>query len=136
MNPYFATLAQSLGTKSDMAVTSPATGGTAWVPVIVILAALALGARWIVRKGIHGTAKPGSQLVVKETATLGAGQIAIVEARGKSCLVGVTASSLTFLTELPTEVQPAAFLDVLDQFEPSVQGDPAAHARWERLQLQ
>ncbi|MGE0002652.1 MAG: flagellar biosynthetic protein FliO [Fimbriimonadaceae bacterium] len=136
MNLYFATLAQSLGTKSDMAVSSPATGGTAWVPVIVILAALALGARWIVRKGIHGTARPGSQLLVKETATLGAGQVAIVEARGKTCLVGVTANSLTFLTELPTDTPPEAFLDVLDQVEPNVQGDPAAQARWERLQLQ
>lgn len=136
MSLFLTTLAQSLGTKSDVALASPASGGTAWVPVIVVLALLAIGARWIMRKGVASTTKPGSQLVVKETASLGAGQVAIVEARGKSCLVGVTATSLTFLAELPTEPQAEAFLDVLDRIEPEIRPDPAAIERWERLQLQ
>lgn len=130
-----STLGQALGTKSDMPAASPAHGGSAWIPVIVVLALLALAARWVVRKGIVGTAKPGSQLLVKETALLGGGQVAIVEARGKTCLVGVTAQSLTFLTELPSENKSESFLDVLDQVEPTVHADPVAQARWERLQL-
>ena len=135
MSVLFATLGQTLGTKSDMALATSSSGGATWVPVIVVLAILALGARWLIRKSITGTPKPGSQLVVRETATLGAGQVAIVEARGKTCLVGVTAQSLTFLAELPAEPQVEAFLDVLDKVEPQIEGDPAALARWERLQL-
>jgi flagellar biogenesis protein FliO len=131
----WAVLGQALGTKPDLVLTGSDGGGQPWIPVIVVLAALGLAARWLVRRGLAaGSDRPGARLAVCETATLGPGHVAIVEAAGTTLLVGVTAQGFVKLADLPSRPVEPAFLDVLDQAESATQAT-AASERWEKLRL-
>lgn len=131
MSPLLHLLAEGVASKPELSL-GVQDGGSPWIPVIVVLAALALAARWVLRRGIAaGSGKRGTDLVVRESATLGTGQVAVVEACGVRCLVGVTASQITHLATLPPAQ--ASFLDVLDSVAEAPAGSPAE--RFEKLRL-
>jgi flagellar biogenesis protein FliO len=134
MTGFVHLLAAPVATKPELDLGASAGSGSPWMPVIIVLALLALGARWALRRGMVSVGhRRGTELVVRETVPLGAGQVAVVEAHGVRCLVGVTAGQITHLADLPYS-QHEAFLDVLEAVEGTPPSAPV-EARFERLRL-
>ena len=101
-----------LGTKSDAVPT--ASGSPVGVMAIVQMA-VALGfvlglVKYALPKLLTKVAKPSNEgeIVVEATTALGAGTVHIVRTRGKTLLVGATATGMTTLADL-TEDAPITF---------------------------
>lgn len=130
--------AQNLGTKADLVGKSPTSAGPIVQPMDMVQMLVALGVvvfllKWVLPKvigrlGRRFTTQAGGTIRVVESASFGAGQLQIVDVRDKTLLLSVTATGVTFLTDLTpstttTAPVPEAFFDVLDRAATEYEAD-------------
>ncbi|MBL8065375.1 MAG: flagellar biosynthetic protein FliO [Chthonomonadaceae bacterium] len=125
-------IAQSLGTKKDIATSKPTASGPIVQPMdliqmVVALAVVGFLVKWLVPKAVaffgkRITTPIGSTIRLEESATFGGGQLQVVTVRGKALLLSVSSGGVSFLADLTEEApvnDPPLFMDVLDQADPT-----------------
>ncbi|MBV6459324.1 MAG: hypothetical protein HONBIEJF_02470 [Fimbriimonadaceae bacterium] len=124
MDRFIATL--NLGTKSDVV------GGTMEAPALPILPTLAgmvlvyVLLKWLApilhKKGLKKlNTTLGSSIRIEESATFPGGTLYVVEARGKTLLIGQGATGLSCLADLTEgESQQPAFFELVDAAQKQV----------------
>lgn len=136
-----------LGTKPDLALskpvasTAPSIGGLEVVQLVVALVVVFCLVKYVLPKlvakfGRKLTSPATSSIRIEESAHFGGGNLQVVSVRGKTILLAVTQSGVSFLTDL-TDTQPQpdqpAFFELLDQakeeeIEPVVTEEPVVKA--------
>lgn len=106
--------------KPTMQVAAPSGSNNNWLPLLLVCAVLFGLYKWIGPKamgwlGSKVSRTIDSELVVRESASIGQGHLYLVEIRGKELLVGATLHNISLITELPREELPTAFFEHLDE---------------------
>ncbi len=117
----------SIGTKPDLVVRSTQISGGvgAWdlVQMVVALGIVFALLKWALPKVVSRmnkklSTKDGSSITVEESASFGGGNLQIVTARGRTLLLCVSQSGVTFLADLtvdkPVKEEPA-FFELVDK---------------------
>lgn len=111
------------GAKADISVGNPtAAGGPGPWALLQLLLALGIVAallkfvlpRFAPTLKNRAVKSLGATLTVQETTTFPGGSLMVVKVRGKELLIGATAQSITFLSEIHEEQGAPAFFDLVD----------------------
>lgn len=115
------------GTKRDIVTTPSGSSGLGVMPLVQLLLALTvvfvliryLLPKVVSRVGKRLVTKVGGAIKIEESASFGGGMLYVVEARGKTLLLGVGTQGIACLADLtdksPQEDQTQTFGELLDQ---------------------